>query len=110
MRIWFVGKTNKSGKFSVLPVNAFNEKVDKAVGFLFLSFEGPLKSIRLFITQHWKECESLSVINRIMSANESSLYIKFLLKDRNVDFAMRVVVNEEGSLTEGIFWFYLRLS
>lgn len=90
-------ETDKSGLFTVLPSNKFQEKCNLTVSGLFRSFDGDLGRHKREIVRTCKGSYFTSLAGRLNGNLKDTSAIKFFLKEHKVDLTFRVVINEDGT-------------
>ncbi|XP_040067690.1 uncharacterized protein LOC115312851, partial [Ixodes scapularis] len=101
-------QTDKTGRFAVLPVQAFQKKSEEALGSLFNEWKGTIGKLRKSICKVFQEESMEEVAKSVLKPLRSTLTLKFFLKDHKIEMPLRTVVNENGTWQKVVSCFLQR--
>lgn len=87
---------NKTGKFAVLSLGSFKEKVQSAPSVLFNPCEDNILKIRKGAIDVLRECELETTAKKVTNTKAAASAVKFLVKDHKRQTPLRIVINENG--------------
>lgn len=87
---------NKTGKFSVLLLGPFKEKVQSSLSVLFKPSEDNIFRLREGAIDVLRECELKTTPKKVTSPKAAASAVKVLVKDHKPQAAFRIVINENG--------------